>query len=165
MQLNFDGNIHDVRTYCFNAVKPLSAMRFINRMLNLNIDFKKLKYDFVGENAKIDIEGLLKEAGIENLNKDLQDRVRSYVLEFVAKELNFSLVTRGHDFIRFIGIMCRDILNRLKAPLTHQEEIEQKIRLAFNDRHFVTMAVFNRIKNWEAENPPFKVLLGHISAT
>lgn len=68
------------------------------------------------------------------------------------------MICNGHDCAVALGKALRHFVGSKNAITTFGEEIESRLRLAFEADHFRQTALYQRIKEWEARSAPYVCL-------
>ncbi len=66
-------------------------------------------------------------------------------------------VARGHDMLEILRIGLRNVLGDISAG-AGVKDIARGLRMAMSREYLEATGLWNRIRSWEDENPPFQVL-------
>jgi Protein of unknown function (DUF4435) len=64
----------------------------------------------------------------------------------------------GHDVVAILAIGLRKNLGRRRPAEVKPGDLEQKLRLAYESGYFHSTRLYASLQQWEARNPPFRVL-------
>ncbi len=158
-------DISTVRKRVINASLPLAYCRLTSEHKNLDLYFKDLKHDqFVSlDDLSIDSEQLIGELIARSSTKCTATSLKTYIGTEAAKDYDPYQLANGHDVAAILGIALRKLLAKRKPAQTWASEIEAGLRLAFDWEAIVGTTLYADLREWEANNKPYRIFRGQIT--
>lgn len=141
------------------AAYPMGVARFYSQKNGLHLKFKDLKFKYLGRNLEFCSRDLFKEVINHSQKQGLS--VDSYLAEIEAwrgTPHDPWDMCCGHDLCRILGIALQSLWGTQNSNRVTQEEVESRLRLAFDAEFFRNSEVYSRIKTWEVRNAPRTIL-------
>lgn len=151
-----------IRHILLEIIYPLSLLKYVNYKYKIGLSFKpkvvdgpKIKYEFIDHKSFtfIGYEKLIEVVYNFNLGKTVPNLNRVDCLTLVNKYLNqkfdLNLLCNGHDLCRLISISLRRHTGSMGSKAANEEDIEQRLVLAYDSKDFISTAVYKEIKQFE----------------
>ncbi len=151
----------EVRSVLFSEAKKVGYLRWLSLQQHLNLKFEGLSYrNFLQEpTLEIELPGLIRTVKNNSQQHSLNEQeIQHQLLSLLAENHDPHLVCCGHDLTGILSVALRKTLGTNDTGKVEPEIIERSLRLAFESSHFATTQLFQSIRQWEQNNPPFKVL-------
>jgi hypothetical protein len=159
------GNAPGIATMIFEAVKPLSILRYVNHHQQLRYRLSDVRHsDIVNDNA-VEVDLLVEHVShgaYSSVNK--KQKLRQLITGHLGNQHNLLQLTNGHDFLALLGIALRNKLGKRLHPQTWQSEVQIHFRLAHSEEDFCRSGVFKAIVEWQNENIPYVILKPHLTS-
>ena len=147
-----------IRETIMNSIMPLSTLRYLNEINQLGYDLKKIAHQDFYDGKICDIDKMVDSVSFGKFQAAAtREASKSQIVKTVGKDLPLNQVTSGHDFCAALGIALRSEIGNRRDQQTWRSEIELHLRLAYSVEEFQTSYLFQSIKSWEKENPPYKI--------
>lgn len=151
----------DVRQHLLNQSAMVGYLLWHSVANNLALDFDNLEVKEFMERATLvtSVEALVQHVKNKSSRHDLPTDQLVAGLNH-RREMNddFWQVVRGHDFVNSLGYAFRYAWGSASAQSVTFDRLEQCLRLAFPEQEFAATGLFQRIKNWERDNAPYRIL-------
>jgi hypothetical protein len=149
----------DLRVKILEPVHPLGILRLFSLQNGLNLRFDELKFQFLNKKLELNNEDMVREVFNHSrvFGHDLQ-AVIEFIEDWQAKPHDRWLITCGHDVVTSLGRALQQMLGTQNSGAVQPEQIESRLRLAFSSDDFRATRIFADIRDWEAQNLPFRCL-------
>lgn len=166
-----DNFIHEMgrefRDVLLEAIKYFGILMCYSEKYNLGLKFKDLEcQDFINtKTLKFDLELFIsilkKKTNPELFLADPFENLISIIERELKNEKNLWLICRGHDITKLIFFILHNIIGKqfVRRDLIEVDQLERELRMAYDNNLFKKSRLYQSIKEWEENNPPFKVLL------
>ncbi|MEM8641816.1 MAG: DUF4435 domain-containing protein [Cyanobacteria bacterium P01_G01_bin.54] len=159
--------IESVAEDCRGAIAQpaiyLGYLRWISQRDNLNLRFrdlvKKFK-DFINkDNLAIDITKLIKTITDRSERQDLASQLQRSIQELESQPMNIWQICCGHDLTAILGFALQKLWGTHNTQAVSPDILERELRLAYEKDDFKSTHMFDAIKVWEQDHPPYRMLL------
>jgi hypothetical protein len=142
----------DLRDLIMKSALPLAYLRLYSRQESVALKFKCLRFGFVNsKTGEIDIQKLIKAAFDHSkiASKVERDDAAKYISDCLSKEVDPWTYCCGHDVMHLFGVYLQRIIGSATALQTKRDEIEQRMRLAYEAAYFRATSMYQTIRAWE----------------
>ena len=150
----------DVRQHLLNQSAPVGYLLWHSLANRLGLDFDNLEVKEFMERATLltSVESLVQHVKNKSSRHDLTNEALMAGLN-QRRGISSDLwqIVRGHDFADSLGYAFRYAWGSASAQSVAFDRLEQCLRLAFPAHEFAATGLFQRIKNWERSNPPYRI--------
>jgi Protein of unknown function (DUF4435) len=155
----FKSDLWAVRDRVVNASLPLAYCRFTSEHRNLGLYFKDLKHhEFVNlDDLSIDSSTLVAELISRSSTRCTVSNLKIYIANEAARKHDPFQLANGHDVAAILGIALRKLLANRKTVQTWASEVEAGLRLAFDWEALAGTALYQGLRDWEANNKPYRI--------
>jgi hypothetical protein len=150
----------DLPAHLLSQCVLIGAFLWYSRSLNLELSFDDLEpKEYCGsESLNIDLVKLVRHVKNKSRRHDLAEKTLiSGIQEYLAKSDQHWQVIRGHDVIDVLCFALRKTVGSCNALEATKEHLRRALRLVYSEEFFSQTVLFNKIRTWEAENPPYKI--------
>lgn len=151
----------DARQHVLNQSVIVGYLLWHSIANNLNLDFANLEVKEFTERVTLltNIESLVQHVKNKSSRHDLPNNgLMAGIEQRRAMTNEFWQVVRGHDIVESLGYAFRYAWGNSPAQSVTFERLEQSLRLAFPVHEFASSGLFRKIKEWEQNNAPYRVL-------
>lgn len=139
----------------------VSYLLWISLCDGLNLTFDGITFSkFVDEqNLQVDELKLIRE--VKNKSQAFSLKDENLQLQLSSRKSNNHdpwQVCCGHHLIEILSLGLRKTIGSNKASDVESDKLERYLRLAYEESYFHDTQLYASIRNWEANNKPFKVL-------
>ena len=150
-----------VRESLVRAATPIGILRLCSSRRSLNLKFEGCNYS-----AFIDKDTLsvcVPEMAQEIINKTRNHSITvQSLLSYLEYDLDHSVdawdAVCGHDVTEVLSLSLRKLFGSCNANDVTARSLERSLRLAYERTHFMESRLFQRLKDWEANNPPYRII-------
>jgi len=151
----------DVRTLLLEAGMSVGYLRWVSQCEQLNLTFNGIRFSkFINETTlKIDELKLITE--VRNKSPSCswqQEELKTWVIKQKSSSHDPWQVCCGHDLVEILSLGLRKVIGSNKAAEVEPNILERSLRLAYEEAYFCKTLLYLKIRTWEANNQPFKVL-------
>jgi hypothetical protein len=149
----------DPRSRILRAAHSYGLVRLYSLDHNLGFRFEGLRFRSVQRDLSVSHEDIVSEL-INHSNMHGYDRqpILEHIQRWSDTKHNEWLMCCGHDFAALIGLSLKSLFGSQTSIATQHDNIERLLRLAFGAEEFVSCNLYAKIKLWESQNIPYKVL-------
>ncbi len=142
-----------------DAAHPLGALRFVALREKIPLKFKEMSFQSFGRKTiAADKSKLCKEvANNSKINVNIAELVES-IEEVLSQQHDRYMMCNGHDLTAILGKALQSFIGSNKCIYVTKEEIESKLRLAFEKTDFQRTNIYSYIVSWQQRNLGFRVL-------
>jgi len=153
----------DIRAVLLKNGILLGYLRWISQCNDLNLTFEGIVFSKFVDEQTLRIEEI-------DLIKEVKNKSQAHSLK--KEDLQQRLMSRknnshdpwqvccGHDLVEILSFALRKTLGSgsNKASDVEPNCLERSLRLAYEEAYFRETNLYLEIRQWESNNPPFKVL-------
>ncbi len=157
--------ISHIRNAIFRSIYELGCLRIFNERTKLpenqalNLDEIKLRLYINPKNLSLDLEKYIQELITKSpANHFSVVQLIQNTIEIVKENITPIRVCRGHDAIEILKIALECIFGNGKAINLSTDDICERLRLIYTKDDFQSTILYNRLKEWEANNSPYNIL-------
>jgi hypothetical protein len=153
------GGTPGIASFLFNAVKPISVLRYLNEHQRLGYKLSRIRHHVVAPDTVVDINILVDHVSTGAFGSPAQKQtLKDFILAHAKREFDAYQLTNGHDFLTMLGVALQKKLGDREIPQTWGSEIELHFRLAYSEDDFVASSLFLAIIAWQDDNAPYVIL-------
>lgn len=158
-KLSSFGGANGVLKHTLEALRPLSALRYVNQRFNLRYRLDNLELGTFYDGMSINVDAMIDSASTGKFADAIyKAKLKDYVQKHAAEDYDLLQFTSGHDVCAAIGISLRSHLGQRRPAQTLRSEIEMHLRLSIHKPDLDDIGLSLRITTWEAENRPYHIL-------
>lgn len=149
----------DVRSDISNAAFPLGIARLYSLEKEVHIKFEDFKYRYVGKKLEQDAGSMIKE--LLNHSRIFNVKADDFIEYYSEKKALFgewAQVCCGHDLSVMLGKALQHLWGTLDSKQATGNEVESKLRLAFEGDHLRSTDLYRELTQWARNNAPFRCL-------
>jgi hypothetical protein len=99
------GGAVGVRTFIFDALKPISVLRFVNHHQKLRYRLSRIRHHVVAPDTVVDIDVLVDNVSTGAFDSTGQKQtLKNLILAQAKCEFDARQLTNGHDFLTMLGV-------------------------------------------------------------
>jgi hypothetical protein len=156
------GGAKGVAEYLFQAVKPLSVMRFLNENQRLRYRLSRIRHHELvidKRDPSIDVERLVSHVSVGSFSgHQKEQKLKDLIVAHTKRAFDRYQLTNGHDFLAMLGVALQKRIGDREIPQTWGSEIQLHFRLAYSEDDFVASSLFVAILAWQDANVPYVIL-------
>lgn len=155
----YQSDIDLLRSEILSKSLRLAYCRFVSERDGLRIYFKDLRHDeFISvDDLTVALSDLTKNLIRRSHTRCTVSQLERLVALEESKNHDPWQITNGHDVAAFLGIGLRRMIGSKKVHQTWSSEVEAGLRLAFDWAAFEATSLHRSVREWEAENKPFRI--------
>nr|WP_250566124.1 DUF4435 domain-containing protein [Adonisia turfae] len=151
----------DIKLTVLESGISVGYLLWISQYERFNLTFDGIKFSkFIDEkNLQIDEIKLIRE--VKNKSQAFSLKEEDLLLRLKDQKSNNHdpwQVCCGHDLVEILSLGLRKTIGSNKAAAVESCNLERYLRLAYEESYFRSTQLYTNIRNWEANNQPFKVL-------
>jgi hypothetical protein len=151
----------DLRKRLLASAKPLGCFLWLSRQEALNLRFDELKYGkFVDDKTlEVDTRKMIKTVLDHSNRRDLTEKLIAARLA-ALNDGGYDPwhLCCGHHMSQILAIAFRKAIGSYNAGEVDVEQVEQMLKLAYEDVYFRSTELYADIRLWESLTPPYMAL-------
>ncbi len=139
----------------------IGYLRWFSLRRDLGLTFEDLSYNkfTTPDDLNVIVENLITTVKNKSTKHHLDESIiQSGIESLRSPEHDPWQVSCGHDIIELLSFALRRTLAARNAMEVRGEALERSLRLAYESAYFRETRLYESIREWEAENPPYCVL-------
>jgi hypothetical protein len=140
--------VDDLRDVLVEEASKIGTLRLVNDLKGCYLRFNQLHFEDIvdKETLEIDIDALYDEIAEQSNVKVSRETLRTWVEQcHQADDADPWILATGHDMV---GILSVALKKKLSKSASQHADIEGKLRISFNDRHFEGTRLCKDLRNW-----------------
>jgi hypothetical protein len=159
-------NITDVREVLLNVAKYPGFLAYLSKKERWDFDLGRIEFEEFMDRGSlyIDPDRMLeyfynKKNGYNPVSLEEMKYVLNGLVKSAEGKYDLWQVCRGHDMtqILFIGILSNFGKGFVRHTLQTYDDVERNLRLSYEYTHLMSTSLYVSIKEWEKNNPQYKV--------
>jgi hypothetical protein len=164
-ELNIEKICEQVRKHALDIAKSVAYLRWVDyNNRQYNISFNKISFNELIDlkNFQFDEEKMLL---VVTQDASIRENIQAEIAVLKKQTINLWILCRGHDVLGIIAIILPQIVknvSRFEMSDKHKiqtkaGELSRSLRMSFDSSFFKETKLYQTIKQWEQDNPPFVV--------
>ncbi|NET57212.1 MAG: DUF4435 domain-containing protein [Symploca sp. SIO2E6] len=151
----------DVRTLLVEAGLCVGYLRWVSQREKLNLTFNSIKFSKFVDETTLEIDELKLITEVKNKSPSCswkEEELKTWVMNKKSDSHDPWQVCCGHDLVTILSLGLRKVIGSNKAAEVEPNMLERNLRLAYEAAYFRKTLLYSKIRTWETNNQPFKVL-------
>lgn len=148
-----------VRETIYNSASPVACCRYLSDRETFMLAFRRLGFDFIEEaTLNCDVNHMIDDIMVLSpAARCSAAELKNRLSAFRISEYDLYQLLNGHDTATILGVALRKILGSLDRSETYGAKIEGALRDLFEPYMFYATKMFLMLRDWEQENPRYKI--------
>ena len=151
----------DVRMVLVQAGICVGYLRWVSQSEGLNLTFDGIKFSRFVDETTIQVDELKLITEVRNKSHSCSgknEELKTWVINKKAGNHDPWQVCCGHDLVEILSLSLRKTIGSNNAAEVEPNGLERNLRLAYEEAFFRKTLLYSKIRTWETNNQPFKVL-------
>ena len=130
------------------------------RHRKFNLSFNQVSFDAVIDNETLELDEIRIAASLVTNSVLSAFQLLEHIRELRRKVAPDIRLCRGHDVLDIMARLIEldsDLSGKAKVQ-TKSSELSRSLRMAYEFADFITTQLYSRIRAWEAENRPYRII-------
>lgn len=133
---------------------------FDYRNRNYNLSFNQVSFEAVIDSETLELDGIRIAARLVSNSVLSSCQLLGHIRELRRKVAPDIRLCRGHDVLDIMACLIEldsDLSGKAKVQ-TKSSELSRALRMAYEFADFITTQLYRRIRAWESENDPYRII-------